>query len=189
MKNIAVFVSGSGSNAENIVNFFRNSDLARVTAFFSNKKDAFALERACNLGVPSLYFNRNDFYNSDKILRALKEQNTDIVVLAGFLWLVPQHIIESYQGRIINIHPALLPKFGGKGMFGMNVHNAVVENKEKETGITIHYVNSHYDEGDVIYQERVEVLPTDTPDDVAKKVHELEYKYFPSVIEKLIATL
>lgn len=189
MKRIAVFASGSGSNAENIVKFFRNNDLARVTIILSNKRDAYVLERAQQLGVPSISFNREDFYNSDKIVRTLEEQKIDLVVLAGFLWLVPQSLIEKYDGRIVNIHPALLPKYGGKGMFGMNVHNAVVAEKETETGITIHYVNGRYDEGNVIFQAKVSVNPSDTPEMVADKVHHLEYEHFPKIVEKLIATL
>jgi len=187
MKKIAVLVSGSGSNAENLVKYFRKGDLARVTLILSNKRDAFALERAQRLGVPSLYFDRNEFYNSSKVLETLKEQEIDWIVLAGFLWLVPNAIIEAYQGRIVNIHPALLPKYGGKGMFGMKVHTAVVENGEHETGITIHYVNSRYDEGNVIFQVKTEVLPTDTPEIVADKVHALEYEHFPKVVEGIIA--
>lgn len=189
MKRIAVFASGSGSNAENIVKFFRSNDLARVTIILSNKKDAYVLERARQLGVPSISFNREDFYNSNKIVRTLEEQGIDMVVLAGFLWLVPQSLIDKYDGRIVNIHPALLPKYGGKGMFGMNVHNAVVAEKETETGITIHYVNGRYDEGNVIFQAKVSVNPSDTPEMVADKVHHLEYEYFPKIVEKLIATL
>ena len=189
MKRIAVFASGSGSNAENIVKFFRNNDLARVTIILSNKKDAYVLERAQQLGVPSISFNREDFYNSNKIVRTLEEQEIDMVVLAGFLWLVPQSLIDKYDGRIVNIHPALLPKYGGKGMFGMNVHNAVVAEKETETGITIHYVNGRYDEGNVIFQAKVSVNPSDTPEMVADKVHHLEYEHFPKIVEKLIATL
>ena len=189
MKRIAVFASGSGSNAENIVKFFKNNDLARVTIILSNKKDAYVLERARQLGVPSISFNREDFYNSNKIVRTLEEQGIDMVVLAGFLWLVPQSLIDKYDGRIVNIHPALLPKYGGKGMFGMNVHNAVVAEKETETGITIHYVNGRYDEGNVIFQAKVSVNPSDTPEMVADKVHHLEYEHFPKIVEKLIATL
>lgn len=189
MKRIAVFASGSGSNAENIVKFFKNNDLARVTIILSNKKDAYVLERAQQLGVPSISFNREDFYNSNKIVRTLEEQGIDMVVLAGFLWLVPQSLIDKYDGRIVNIHPALLPKYGGKGMFGMNVHNAVVAEKETETGITIHYVNGRYDEGNVIFQAKVSVNPSDTPEMVADKVHHLEYEHFPKIVEKLIATL
>ncbi|WP_047444683.1 phosphoribosylglycinamide formyltransferase [Alistipes sp. ZOR0009] len=189
MKRIAVFASGSGSNTENIVKFFRNNDLARVTIILSNKKDAYVLERAQQLGVPSISFNREDFYNSNKIVRTLEEQGIDMVVLAGFLWLVPQSLIDKYDGRIVNIHPALLPKYGGKGMFGMNVHNAVVAEKETETGITIHYVNGRYDEGNVIFQAKVSVNPSDTPEMVADKVHHLEYEHFPKIVEKLIATL
>lgn len=180
-------MSGSGSNAENLVKYFRNGDLARVSIILSNKKDAYALERAQQLGVPSLYFGRDDFYNSPKILETLREQEVDLIVLAGFLWLVPLNIIESYEGKIVNIHPALLPKHGGRGMFGMSVHQAVVENGEPETGITIHYVNGKYDDGDTIFQAKVEVKPTDTPEMVADKVHALEYEHFPKVVEQLIA--
>ena len=187
MKKIAVLVSGSGSNAENLVNYFRKGDLARVSIILSNKKDAFALVRAQRLGVPSLYFDRNDFYNSSKILETLKEQEIDWIVLAGFLWLVPSDILAAYEGRIVNIHPALLPKYGGKGMYGMKVHCAVVENGERETGITIHYVNSRYDEGGMIFQAKTEVLPTDTPEMVAEKVHALEYEHFPKVVAQIIA--
>jgi phosphoribosylglycinamide formyltransferase, formyltetrahydrofolate-dependent len=186
MKNIAVLVSGSGSNAENIVKFFRQGDLARVTVILSNKSDAFALQRAQNLGVPSLIFSREDFYNTDKILNTLVEQRIDLIVLAGFLWLVPTNILEHYEHKIINIHPALLPKFGGKGMYGMKVHQAVVDAKEAATGITIHYVNAMYDEGDIIFQAQAPVLPSDTAETVAQKVHELEYEHFPRVIESLI---
>lgn len=189
MKKIAVLVSGSGSNAENLVKYFRKGDLARVTVILSNKKDAFALERAHRLGVPSLYFDRNDFYNSPKILETLKEQEIDCIVLAGFLWLVPNDIIEYFSGRIVNIHPALLPKYGGKGMFGMKVHAAVVENREPETGITIHYVNSNYDEGSIIFQAKAEVLSTDSPEMVAEKVHALEYEHFPRIVEKIVESL
>ncbi|WP_320051921.1 phosphoribosylglycinamide formyltransferase [uncultured Acetobacteroides sp.] len=189
MKKIAVLASGSGSNAENLVKYFRKGDLARVSVILSNKKDAFALERAHRLGVPSLYFGRDDFYNSSKILETLKEQEIDCIVLAGFLWLVPDDIIEYFSERIVNIHPALLPKYGGKGMFGMKVHAAVVENGEHETGITIHYVNSNYDEGSIIFQAKTEVLPTDSPEMVAEKIHALEYEHFPRIVEKIVASL
>jgi len=189
MKRIAVLVSGSGSNAENLVKYFRNGNLARVCIILSNKKDAYALERAQQLGVPSLYFGRDDFYSTTKVLETLREQEIDLIVLAGFLWLVPQNIIESYEGKVVNIHPALLPKHGGKGMFGMCVHQAVVESGETETGITIHYVNGKYDDGDTIFQAKVEVKSTDTPEMVAQKIHELEYEYFPKVVEQLIASL
>lgn len=189
MKKIAVLVSGSGSNAENLVTYFRQGDLARVSMILSNKKNAFALERAQRLGVPSLYFDRNDFYNSSKILDVLKDQEIDLVVLAGFLWLVPDSIVSEFDGRIVNIHPALLPKHGGKGMFGMNVHEAVVNAKEKETGITIHYVNKCYDEGSTIFQAKANVLPSDTPDEVAGKVHALEYEHFPKVVEEILRKL
>lgn len=186
MKRIAVLASGSGSNAENLVEYFRKGDLARVTVILSNRKDAFVLERAQRLGVPYLHFSRDDFYSSDKVLRLLLELQVDLVVLAGFLWLVPPSIVASFEHRIVNIHPALLPKFGGKGMFGMHVHEAVVQSRENETGITIHWVNSQYDEGDVIFQAKASVLSSDSADDVANKVHQLEYEHFPVVLERIL---
>jgi len=186
MKRIAVLASGSGSNAENLVEYFRKGDLARVTVILSNRKDAFVLERAQRLGVPYLHFSRDDFYSSDKVLRLLLELQVDLVVLAGFLWLVPPSIVASFERRIVNIHPALLPKFGGKGMFGMHVHEAVVQSRENETGITIHWVNSQYDEGDVIFQAKASVLSSDSADDVANKVHQLEYEHFPVVLERIL---
>ena len=189
MKRIAVFVSGSGSNAENLVKYFRRSNHARVSIMLCNNKNAYALERARSLGIPSLTFDKEDFYANGKILLTLQEQQVDLIVLAGFLWLVPQNIIDHYKGRIVNIHPALLPKFGGKGMFGMHVHEAVIAANEKESGITIHYVNGNYDEGNTIFQAKVQILPADTPADLAAKIHELEYRYFPIEIEKLIVRM
>ncbi|HPB06530.1 MAG TPA: formyltransferase family protein, partial [Prolixibacteraceae bacterium] len=144
-------------------------------------------QRAHNLLIPSKVFTKNDFYFSDIILNDLKNREVDLIVLAGFLWLVPQNLIDNFP--IINIHPALLPKYGGKGMYGDNVHKAVVANGEKESGITIHYVNDKYDDGQIIFQAKCEVLPTDTADDVAKKVHQLEYRYFPEIIEKVVLSL
>lgn len=186
MKRIALFASGSGTNVENIASYFKNSSEIEVALVLSNKKDAYVLERAANLNIPSLVFNRETFYHSQEILNVLKENNIDWIVLAGFLWLIPKNLIEAYTKKIINIHPALLPKYGGKGMFGGKVHEAVVANKENESGITIHFVNEHYDEGDVIFQSTCEVLPTDSADAVAAKVHKLEYEHFPKVIEQLV---
>jgi len=185
MKRIVILASGSGTNAENIIKYFKNSNLISVTQVLSNKKDAKVLERAKRLGVSCLSFNRENFYTSKKLLNSLKI-STDYIILAGFLWKIPTSIIEAFPNKIINIHPALLPKYGGKGMYGMHVHNAVVENKEKESGITIHYVNENYDEGAIIFQKSVEVLVCDTAEDVAKKIHILEQENFPRVIEQFI---
>jgi len=185
MKRIVIFASGSGTNAENIIKYFLKSNVANVVRVLSNKKDAKVLERSNNLNVNSMYFNRGDFYDSDKVLHLLIEE-ADFIVLAGFLWRVPEKIIQSFPNKIINIHPALLPKYGGKGMYGMHIHNTVVANKEKETGITIHYVNEHYDEGAIIFQKAVCIEKNDTPQSVAEKIHELEYKYFPKVIEEVL---
>lgn len=185
MKRIAILASGSGTNAENMINYFQNSDAISVVLVLSNKKDAKVLERASRLGIPNRSFDKIDFMATDEVLNLLKE-NADYVILAGFLWKISEKIIEAFPNKIINIHPALLPKYGGKGMYGMHVHNAVVENREKQTGITIHYVNENYDEGAIIFQKSFEVLQSDSPEDVAEKIHQLEYEYFPKVIEKAI---
>lgn len=184
MKKIAIFASGSGSNAENIALYFQQHENLNIECIYSNKADAFVLERARKLNIPCAVFSRTDFYETDKVLDSLKAYNVDMVILAGFLWLVPSNLINRFP--IINIHPALLPKYGGKGMYGEKVHQAVVANRETESGITIHYVNEHYDEGNIIFQAKCEVLPSDTADDVARKVHELEYQYFPKVIDELL---
>jgi phosphoribosylglycinamide formyltransferase 1 len=186
MSNIAIFASGSGTNAENIIRYFSNKNTAKVRLVLSNRRQALVLKRAEALNITSVFFDQNDFYASGKVLELLEKYQIDFVVLAGFLWLVPQIIIEKYRGRIINIHPALLPSYGGKGMYGDIVHKSVIENKDTESGITIHFVNDRYDEGDIIFQARCKVDPGDTPETLARKVHELEYAYFPRVIEKLI---
>lgn len=187
MKNIAIFASGSGTNAENIIKHFKTSKKAKIVLVLSNKKDAYVLERAKRLGINTFVFNRNDFYNSDVVVNKLISNKIDFIVLAGFLWLVPENLINKFEWKIINIHPALLPKYGGKGMYGERVHKAVVENHETESGITIHYVNHLYDSGDIIFQAKCEVKPEDTPEMVASKVHALEYEYFPKVIEELVS--
>jgi phosphoribosylglycinamide formyltransferase-1 len=184
--NIAIFASGSGTNAENIANYFKTNKNFRVKLILSNNENAFVLKRAQNLGIESISFNRKDFYESEKVINLLVNKEIDFIVLAGFLWLVPQNILNKFDGKIINIHPALLPKYGGKGMFGDHVHKAVLENNEKESGITIHYVNEKYDDGDIIFQEKVSVDTIDTVESLANKVHELEYKYFPKVIFNVI---
>ncbi|HPR33445.1 MAG TPA: phosphoribosylglycinamide formyltransferase [Prolixibacteraceae bacterium] len=184
MKKIAIFASGSGSNAENIARYFNGNENLNIECIYSNRPDAGVLDRAKRLGIPLLVFSRNDFYDTNRVINHLHENSIDLVVLAGFLWLIPRSLINAFP--IINIHPALLPKYGGKGMYGDKVHRAVVDNKEKESGITIHFVNEAYDEGQIIFQARCTVLEGDTPDDVARKVHELEYEYYPRVIENLL---
>nr|WP_297165643.1 phosphoribosylglycinamide formyltransferase [uncultured Dysgonomonas sp.] len=189
MVNIAIFASGSGSNAENISNYFKDKDGVSIRLIISNKADAFVHKRAEVLGIKSVTFSKDSFENSDLVLDCLKENKIDFIVLAGFLLKVPQNLIDAYPQRIINIHPALLPKFGGKGMYGDNVHKAVVAARETESGITIHYINENYDEGAIIFQARCDVLPDDTYQDVAEKVHQLEYLHFPPVINSVIAEL
>ncbi|WP_108245726.1 phosphoribosylglycinamide formyltransferase [Muricauda brasiliensis] len=187
MKRIVIFASGSGSNAENIISFFREKPEVTVVAVLTNKQTATVLDRCERLDVPAFYFNKTAFRDSDTVVRLLKGLQTDLIVLAGFLWKVPSNIIEAFPGKIINIHPALLPKYGGKGMYGDRVHQAVKENKESETGITIHYVNENYDEGAIIFQAKTVVVPSDDANSIAQKVHQLEYEHFPKVIEKLLS--
>lgn len=183
MKRIAILASGSGTNAENIIRYFKDHDEIAVTLVLSNKKDAKVLERAANMNVENRFFKRSEFYNDTTVYELLKTQ-ADWIVLAGFLWKVPENLIKTFENRMVNIHPALLPKYGGKGMYGMHVHNSVVANKEKFSGITIHYVNDKYDEGAIIFQEKVAVGPLDTAEDVATKIHKLEYTWFPRIIER-----
>ncbi len=186
MKKIVLFASGNGTNAENIIQHFKNSSQGTVVAVFANNPHAKVLQRAENHDVPSVVFTREEL-REGKVLEKLNNFNPDLIVLAGFLWMFPKSILEHYP-NVINIHPALLPKYGGKGMYGMNVHNAVLENKEKETGITIHYVNEHYDEGAYIFQKEVNIEDCISPGEIAQKVHELEYQYFPEVIEKVLTS-
>lgn len=185
MIRIVIFASGSGTNAENIIKYFKKSKLISVVQVLSNKKNAKVLERANRLKISNISFDKEDFITTDLVLNSLKEK-ADFIILAGFLWKIPAKIIEAFPNKIINIHPALLPKYGGKGMYGMHVHEAIVANKEKKSGITIHFVNENYDEGGIIFQEDFDVLPTDSAEDVANKVHILEYEHFPKVIEKVI---
>lgn len=185
MKRIVIFASGSGTNAENIIHYFQTRAVAEVVHVFSNKAGARVLERAQNLGVTATVFDKTALLNGT-VLEQLHLAQPDLIVLAGFLWKFPKDILEHYPNKTINIHPALLPKYGGKGMYGMHVHKAVVANKESETGITIHYVNEFYDDGAIIFQAQCDVLPTDTAKDVAFKVHELEMLHFPRVIEKVL---
>lgn len=185
---IAIFASGSGSNAENIATYFAGRNDINVSYILSNKSDAFVLERAKKLHIPTLVFNRQKFYETDHILQFLKKQSISWIILAGFLWLIPEYLVDAYPGRIINIHPALLPKYGGKGMYGEKVHRTVIESGDRESGITIHYVNKEYDKGNIIFQARCRVDTSDTPETLAARVHKLEYTHFPKVIENLITS-
>ena len=186
IKNIAIFASGSGTNAEQIILHFKDSKVGRVKRLLSNKSDAYALVRAEKYGVTTLIFSRDEFYNTNRIPDLLIKEDIDLVVLAGFLWLIPVNLIQAFPDRIINIHPALLPKYGGKGMYGMKIHQSVINSGDKESGISIHLVNEKYDEGKIIFQARCKIEQEDTPESLAQKVHQLEYEYFPKVIEELI---
>lgn len=189
MRKIAIFASGSGTNAENIIKYFSTHQTAKVTLVLSNMQKAYVLQRAATLKVKSVFFDREEFYASGKVLDILLNEGIDFIVLAGFLWLVPDNILKGYENRIVNIHPALLPRHGGKGMFGERVHKAVIDNRDSESGITIHYVNKNYDEGNIIFQARCKVENSDTPETLASKVHTLEYEHYPAVIEDLIKKL
>jgi phosphoribosylglycinamide formyltransferase 1 len=187
MQQIVILSSGSGSNAENIIKYLKNSDTIEVKLIICNNPKAGIIPRAKQLGVPLLLLNRNDFYQSDKLISLLQRMNIDLIVLAGFLWLLPTNFIAAFKNKIINIHPALLPKYGGKGMYGQYVHTAVLKNKEKETGITIHLVDEIYDHGKIIFQKSVSVVPGDSVPTLEEKVHKLEYEYYPKVIEQLLS--
>ncbi len=190
MINIAIFASGSGTNAEAIMRHFEGSTRGRVALLLSNREDAYALKRAEGFGVPTAVFTREEFGEPrGRVASLLQEHGIDFIVLAGFLWLVPHYLTDAYAGRIVNIHPALLPKFGGRGMYGDRVHRAVIEAGERESGITIHWVNERYDSGDTIFQATVAVDAADTADTLAAKIHELEHRHFPTVIEQTIAGL
>ncbi len=186
MTKIAIFASGSGTNAQRIAEYFKNSSHITIDIILTNRRDAYVIERAKNLGIPAKVFSREDFYKTGEVFQELKRRNIDFIVLAGFLWLVPSEIINAYKGKIVNIHPALLPNYGGKGMYGSFVHKAVVANKEKFSGITIHFVNENYDEGDMIFQAKCELLPQETPESLAEKIHVLEYEHFPMIIEQVL---
>jgi len=182
MIRIAIFASGSGSNAENLAEYFRNREDIGISIIISNKRDAYVHERARKLGIPSYTFSKAEFDEGSAVLDILREYKADFIVLAGFLLKVSQPLLDAYPRRIVNIHPALLPKYGGKGMYGDRVHREVVAAGETKSGITIHYVNEHYDEGDIIFQATCDLQQGDTPEDVAIKVHQLEYAHFPEVI-------
>ena len=186
MKRVVIFASGSGSNAENLIKFFQNRDNASVIQVLTNNPHAKVLDRCKKLKISALSFNKIAFTETEDVLNILKANKPDLIILAGFLWKFPENILKYFPNKVINVHPALLPKFGGKGMYGMHVHQAVIDNKESETGITIHYVNENYDEGAIIFQSKCEVLASDTAQDVADKIHELEMKHFPEVVNQLL---
>ena len=188
-KKIAILASGEGTNAENIIRYFKENETATVELVVTNKPEAGVIARAEALKVTSLYLPKDEWSNCEKLLSQLKAHEIDFIVLAGFLLRVPDAILHEYPDKIINIHPSLLPKYGGKGMYGNRVHEAVVAAKENQSGITIHYINERYDEGNVICQQLCEVLPNDTPEMVAQKVHQLEYHHYPQVIERLLKSL
>lgn len=186
MKKIALFASGNGTNAQRIIEYFKDNKKVHVVLVASNKPDAFVLERAKRAGIPTFTFDKKDFFETNKVLHHLLQEKIDWIVLAGFLWKIPESLLKTFPDRIINIHPALLPKYGGKGMYGMKVHEAVIQNKEKESGINIHYVNEHYDEGKTIFIAKCIVNSTDTPETLANKIHALEHEFYPKVIDQLL---
>lgn len=186
MKRIAIFASGSGTNFQQICEYFNKNKHATVEVLIVNKKNAYVRERAKNLGVEDYYFTREDFYNSNKIVDLLQSKGIDMVVLAGFLWLVPANIIAAFPNKIVNIHPALLPNYGGKGMYGHHVHEAVIAAREPKSGITIHYVNEIYDSGDIIFQAECQLTEQDTVETLEEKIHLLEKEHFPKVIDSIL---
>ena len=189
MKNIAIFASGSGTNAENLIRFFRTSPFGQVSMVLTNRPDAGVIQRAQTNDIECIVFNRQQFYDTNEVADLMVERGIEFIVLAGFLWLVPDILLKLFDNKVVNIHPALLPKYGGKGMYGHFVHEAVISNAEEESGITVHYVNSRYDEGDVILQARCKVDVDDTPNSLASKIHALEYEHFPKAVEALLKKL
>ena len=187
MKKIVLFASGNGSNVENIIQYFKSNATIFISEIFSNNPDAKVLEKAKNHNIPTVVFNKTEL-TEGFIENKMEEIQPDLIVLAGFLLKFPEKLVKKYPNKIINVHPALLPKYGGKGMYGMNVHRAILENKEQETGISIHYVNEHYDEGGIIFQKEINIEDCASPEEIAEKVQELEHIYFPQVIEKLLTS-
>ena len=186
MKNIAILASGSGTNAENLIRFFRTNPFGQVKLVLTNKSDAYVIKRAQSHDVEAVVFTRDQFYHSGEVISLLQAREIDFIVLAGFLWLVPEKLLQQYEGKVVNIHPALLPKYGGKGMYGKHVHEAVLASGDAVSGITIHHVNQKYDQGDIIFQTTCKVEMRDTPESLAAKVHALEYEHFPREVEKLL---
>jgi phosphoribosylglycinamide formyltransferase-1 len=189
MSNIAIFASGSGSNAEQIIRHFSTDKGHSVRLVLSNRPDAYVLERARGLNVPGVVFSRESFYTTTQVLDILIDAKIDFLILAGFLWLVPDYLLKTFPGRIINIHPALLPAYGGKGMYGAKVHEAVIRDRQIKSGITIHLVDEEYDHGQVLFQAECPVLPGDSPDDLASRIHELEHRHYPEVIRGYLERL
>lgn len=186
MKKLSIFASGSGSNAENIIRYFDRNEQIRIDSIFCNVPDAYVLTRAKKYDIPTFLFNKQELRDPEKVLRQLREREIDFIVLAGFLWLMPSCIVSAYPHRIVNIHPALLPAYGGKGMYGAKVHEAVIAAGEQESGITIHYIDEEYDRGSILFQARCRIDPGDDAESLARKVHALEYEYFPGVIESAV---
>jgi len=187
-KNIVIFASGNGTNAENIIKYFQDDPEIGVSMVISNRKKAYVHQRARNLNVHSITIDRDFLYYTELLLKDLKRIETDLIVLAGFLWLLPEYLIKAYPNKIVNVHPALLPKYGGKGMYGKHVHKAVKEAGEKETGISIHYANEHYDEGEIIFQASTALSEEDSIEDIATKIHKLEMQHLPRVLKKILST-
>lgn len=186
VKNLIIFASGNGSNMEVLARYFLGSTLAKVSAVVCNKPGAGVIERAGRLGIPVVMVNRQQMYEEGILPDMLRPLRPDLIILAGFLWKIPENLIAEFSGRIINIHPALLPAYGGKGMFGMNVHRSVIEAGEQYSGISIHQVNEHYDEGELLFQQALRLHPDETPESLAGRIHELEHYYFPRVVEAFL---
>ena len=186
MPRLAVFASGNGSNAQRIIEYFSGDPTITISLILCNKPGAYVLIRAGNLGIPAVVFSRTSFYETNQVQKTLETYHIDFIILAGFLWLIPKNLLELFPGRIINIHPALLPKFGGSGMYGLKVHEAVLASGDSVSGITIHHVDENYDEGRIIFQAECPVSRGETPESLAAKIHALEYRYFPEVIEKIV---
>ena len=187
IKNVAIFASGEGTNTQTIIDYFKSSKNIKIELVVSNKSIANVLIRAKNNNINTLIIDKHSFCETDDVIDVLKKANIDLIVLAGFLWMIPENLVKAYPNKIVNIHPALLPKYGGKGMYGMNVHKAVIEAKEKESGISIHFVNEKYDEGKIIAQHTCTVSENDTAEILAEKIHQLEYTFFPKTIEALLS--
>lgn len=186
MNKLVIFASGTGTNTERIIEYFKDDPEVEITAVLSNKSTAPVLKKAERNAIEAISFDRNAFYKRDEVFDLLKNYDPDLIVLAGFLWLMPERIVSHFAGKMINLHPALLPKYGGKGMYGQHVHRAVIANNEEESGITFHYVNEAFDEGEIIKQVKMDVNAGDTPEDVADKIKSLEHAYFPKVINDLL---
>lgn len=184
--NVAIFASGSGTNMQTIADYLKEDHLINIKLVLTNNPHAKVIERASKYQIPVIIFNRDQFYTQKSLLSVLEDHQINFIVLAGFMWFVPSYLTNAYQGKIFNIHPALLPKYGGKGMYGMNVHEAVISGKENTSGITIHHVNNEYDQGDIIFQATCEVTPDDTPEKLAVKIHELEHRFYPKIIKETI---